>query len=102
MSFPRSSNSPSHHAWVLLGGAFLTFSVSASLMHAYTVFLLAFIEEFGWTRAESSIAYSVSQLMNGVSSPFVGWAVDRLGSRRMVLIGGALLTAGLLASAFAT
>ena len=98
----QSPNSPSRHAWVLLGGAFLTFSVSASLMHAYTVFLLAFIEEFGWTRAESSLAYSVSQFMSGISSPAVGGLVDRLGSRRMVLIGGALLTIGLLASAFAT
>ena len=102
MPFARSVNSPTNHAWILLGGAFLTFSVSASLMHAYTVFLLAFIEDFGWTRAQSSIAYSVSQVISGVSSPLVGWLVDRLGSRRMVLIGGALLTVGLLASAFAT
>ena len=97
-----TANSPTKHAWILLGGAFLTFSVSASLMHAYTVFLLAFIEEFAWTRAQSSIAYSVSQVMSGISSPLVGWMVDRLGSRRMVLMGGALLTLGLLASAFAT
>ena len=102
MSSVRTANSPSNHAWVLLAGSFLTFSVSASLMHAYTVFLLAFIEEFGWTRAESSIAYSVSQLMSGISSPVVGWLVDKLGSRRMVLMGGGLLTLGLFASAYAT
>ncbi len=85
-----------------MGGAFLTFSVSAGLMHAYTVFLLAFVEEFGWTRAQSSIAYSVSQVMSGLSAPLVGGMVDRLGSRRMVLMGGALLSLGLLASAYAT
>ena len=101
MSLDRS-HTPTRHAWILLGGAFLTFSVSASLMHAYTVFLLAFIEEFGWTRAQSSIAYSVSQLMSGISAPLVGWLVDRIGSRRMVLMGGGLLTLGLLASAYAT
>lgn len=102
MSFPRAAGAPTSHAWILLGGAFLTFSISASLMHAYTVFLLAFIGEFGWTRAQSSIAYSVSQLVSGGSAPLVGWLVDRLGSRRMVLIGGVLLTLGLLASAYAT
>ena len=85
-----------------MGGAFLTFSVSAGLMHAYTVFLLTFVEEFGWTRAQSSIAYSVSQVMSGLSAPLVGGLVDRLGSRRMVLMGGALLSLGLLASAYAT
>jgi MFS family permease len=70
-------------------------------MHAYTVFLVAFIEAFGWTRAEASIAYSVSQMIAGLTSPLVGVLVDRIGPRRMVLIGGALLSAGLLASAAA-
>ena len=32
-------------------------------MHSYTVFLIAFIEAFGWTRGEASIAYSVSQMV---------------------------------------
>ncbi|MBV9251684.1 MAG: MFS transporter [Acetobacteraceae bacterium] len=89
-------------AWVLLVASFATFAIGAGAMHAYTVFLIAFIEAFGWTRAESSIAYAVSQLFSGASSPLVGFMVDRLGPRRMVLIGGVLLTAGLLASAYAT
>jgi hypothetical protein len=55
----------------MLGGAFAAFTVSAGLMHSYAVFLVAFIEEFRWSRAETSIAYSVSQLA-GASSPLVG------------------------------
>jgi MFS family permease len=89
-------------AWLILAGGFLAFTVSASLMHAYTVFLLAFIEAFRWGRGEASIAYSVSQLVAGVSSPLVGGLVDRLGARRMVLLGGCLLAIGLLGTAFAT
>lgn len=85
--------------WITLAAAFLAFTVGASVMHGYTVFLLAFIGEFGWTRAESSLAYSVGQLVGGVSSPLVGGMVDRFGARRMVLLGAALLTAGLLGSA---
>ncbi len=67
-------------------------------MHSYTVFLIAFIEAFGWTRAESSLAYSVSQMITGATSPLVGVLVDRLGPKRLVLIGGVLLAIGLLAS----
>jgi MFS family permease len=81
-----------------LGGAFLTFSIGAGFMHAYTVFLVTFITAFGWDRAEVSIAYSVSQMVSGVSSPVVGWLVDRLGPRRLILMGGVLLSAGLLAN----
>jgi MFS family permease len=94
----RASRPP---AWLLLSAAFITFAVGAACMHSYTVFLIAFIEVFGWSRAESSIAYSVSQLVSGATSPLVGLMVDRLGPQRMVLIGGALLAMGLLASAFA-
>ena len=86
---------------LLVAGAFATFAISAALMHAYAVFLLAFIEEFRWSRAETSLAYSVSQFVSGVSAPLVGALVDRLGPRRLVLIGGSILAVGLLGSAYA-
>src|SRR2546421_12324200 len=89
-------------AWLMLGGAFLAFTVSAGLMHSYAVYLVAFIEEFGWSRAETSVAYSVSQLVAGGSSPFVGALVDRLGPRRLLLLGGGLLVLGLAVSVLVT
>src|SRR5438874_13766249 len=92
---------PVRPAWLLLGGAFAAFTISAALMHSYPVYLVAFIEEFGWSRAETSVAYSVSQLVAGLSSPFVGVLVDRLGPRRLLLLGGGLLVFGLAVSAFA-
>src|SRR5271157_5763540 len=96
----RSARPASGGAWLMLGGAFAAFTVSAGLMHSYAVFLVAFIEAFRWSRAEASIAYSVSQLVAGASSPLVGALVDRLGPRRLLLLGGSLLVLGLLGSAF--
>jgi len=98
---PPSLSPSARQSGLLLGAAFLTFAVGAACMHSYTVFLVAFIEAFGWSRAESSIAYSVSQLVTGATSPLVGILVDRLGPRRLILMGGGLLAAGLVASAFA-
>ena len=89
-------------AWLMLGGAFAAFTLGAGLMQSYTVYLVAFIEAFGWSRAETSLAYSVSQLVAGASSPFVGALVDRLGPRRLLLLGGGLLVVGLLGSAAVT
>ncbi|MDH3599659.1 MAG: MFS transporter, partial [Candidatus Tectomicrobia bacterium] len=85
--------------WLLLAGAALSFAVSSGLMHAFTVFFVAFLAEFGWTRADASIAYALSQLMIGVSAPLVGGAVDRFGPRRLVAVGGSLLALSLAASA---
>jgi MFS family permease len=87
-------------SWLILAAAFTAFTIGAGLMHSYAVFLIAFIEEFGWSRGETSIAYSVSQLVAGASSPLVGTLVDRLGPRRLLLLGGGLLVLGLAASAF--
>jgi MFS family permease len=95
-------NPATRTAWLMLGGAFAAFTISAALMHAYPVYLVAFIEDFGWSRAETSIAYSVSQLVGGVSAPLVGVLVDRLGPRRLLLIGSVLLGISLVASAFVT
>ena len=93
---------PSLRSWLLLGAAFATFSIGAGFMHAYTVFLVTFIEVFGWSRAEVSVAYAVAQAVNGISSPIVGLLVDRLGTRRLILIGGTVLTVGLLISSQVT
>src|SRR4030095_4247604 len=85
---------------LLLGGAFVTFAVSAALMHSYAVFLVAFLEEFRWSRAETSLAYSASAFVSGARAAFVGALVDRLGPRRLVWLGGGMLALGLLGSAY--
>jgi len=89
----------SRQSWLILAGAFTAFTIGAGLMHSYAVFLIAFIEAFGWSRGETSIAYSVSQLVAGGTSPVVGTLVDRLGPRRLLLLGGGLLVLGLAGSA---
>jgi MFS family permease len=88
--------------WGLVAAGFVTFAVSAGLMHSYPVFFVAFLAAFGWSRAEASLAYSTSQLLTGASSPAVGLLVDRIGPRRLVLLGGVLLAAGLALSARVT
>ena len=93
------TRSPPRPASLVLVGAFAAFTISAALMHSYPVYLVAYIEAFGWSRAETSLAYSVSQIVAGASSPLVGFLVDRLGPRRLLLLGSALLVLGLAASA---
>jgi MFS family permease len=86
--------------WWLLAACFVTFMISAACMQSYTVFLVAFIEAFGWSRGQTSVAFAVSQFVSGMTSPLVGVLVDRLGPRRLVLMGGTLLALGLIASSY--
>ena len=87
------------YGWTVVAGAFLGYAISQGLMHSYAVFLVAYLGEFGWGRAETSVAYSVSQLVVGISSPLVGALVDRLGTRVLVAAGAVLLVLGLAANA---
>jgi hypothetical protein len=57
MTVGAGGRGPSRPAWLVLGGAFGAFTLSAALMHSYPVYLVAFIADFGWSRAETSIAY---------------------------------------------
>ncbi len=87
------------YGWAVVAGAFFGYAISAGLMHSYAVFLVAYLGEFGWGRAETSVAYSVSQLIMGVTSPLLGFLVDRLGARLLVIGGAGLLVIGLAANA---
>ncbi len=99
LAAPDAARRGARSDWLLLGGAFTAFTVSAGLMQSYTIFLVAFVQDFAWSRAETSLAYSVSQLVAGASSPLVGTLVDRLGPLRLLLLGGGLLIGGLLGCA---
>jgi MFS family permease len=85
--------------WTVVAGAFFGYAIAQGLMHSYAVFLVAYLGAFGWGRAETSVAYSVSQLVIGISSPLVGVLVDRLGTRALVTAGAILLAGGLAANA---
>lgn len=88
------------YGWIVVAGAFVSFAVGSGLMHSFTVFFVAFLEEFGWSRADTSVAYSMSQFISGISAPLIGILVDRLGPRILVLSGGIILAVGLGASAY--
>ncbi len=89
----------SRQGWLVLGGAGAAFAVSALVMQSYPVFLLAYLATFGWSRAATSLGYSVAQLAAGASSPLVGGLADRLGAGRVVLFGGLVLALGAVANA---
>ncbi|MGH7111888.1 MAG: MFS transporter, partial [Stellaceae bacterium] len=88
-------------SWLMMGGAFAAFALAVGVMQSYTVYLIVFIQAFGWSRAEASIPYSLSQLVMGASAPLVGALVDRLGPRRLIVLGGGLMALGLFATAAA-
>ncbi|OGK81272.1 MAG: hypothetical protein A2X52_16055 [Candidatus Rokubacteria bacterium GWC2_70_16] len=65
--------------------------------YAYTVFLVALLRDFGWSRSTLAGAFSVFTLVHGAMNPLLGGLCDRLGPRRIIAAGGLLLALGLWA-----
>ncbi|HXH83790.1 MAG TPA: MFS transporter, partial [Candidatus Tectomicrobia bacterium] len=78
-----------------LVATFVTLGLAYGVWYSYAVFLVALLEEFGWSRSVLAGAFSVFSLMHGAASAPLGWLADRAGPRRIVLAGGALLAVGL-------
>ena len=57
----------------------------------FAVFLKPLLAEFGWTRAEASLAYSLSFLVQAAVGIGAGWLNDRLGPRMVVIFLGSFL-----------
>jgi MFS family permease len=52
-------------------------------------------EELGWSATSIGLALTLSLWVYAFASIPVGWLIDRIGSRRIVLMGGCLLLVGL-------
>ena len=60
------------------------------------VWIKALELQFGWSRAQLTGAFSMAQLEGSIIGPLMGYMIDRLGSRRMVLIGMVITGLGFL------
>ncbi|MGH7399881.1 MAG: MFS transporter [Candidatus Rokuibacteriota bacterium] len=80
----------------------VTLALAYGVWYAYSVFLVALLREFGWSRSVLAGAFSVFTLVSGGAGPVLGTLADRFGPRRLILIGGALLAASLWADSLVT
>src|SRR5262249_2352343 len=60
----------------------------ANLQYGWTLFVLPIQNQFGWTKAEIQVAFTIFILCETWLVPFEGWIVDRIGPRGMGLAGG--------------
>jgi len=71
----------------------VTLAIASGLYFSFPIFFVALLEEFGWSRGATAVAFSISSIVQGMLSPVVGTLVDRVGPRR-VMLGGACLLGG--------
>jgi len=91
-----------HPAWIVALVAFLALVGAAGFRAAPSVLMLPLEEEFGFSRAELSVAVSVNLLFYGLMAPFAAALIARFGLRRVTSIALLFVAAGAALSIFAT
>jgi MFS family permease len=94
----RSLRSPAdlRRAWIVLGATFVSLGMVYGIWYSYSVFLVALLKEFGWSRSLVSGAFSLLVITHGLLGPLNGWLAARVGPRPLLLTGGCILGVGLL------
>lgn len=85
---------------VTLGAIAVTLGLTYGVWYSYSVFLVALLNEFGWSRSLLAGAFSVFTLVHGAANPVIGVLCDRVGPRRLVVFGGGALGLALFANGF--
>jgi len=89
----RARASGVYYGWWLLAASVCAMALGSGVSFwAFGLYVDPLENEFGWSRAEVSLGFSISLLVSGIAGPFVGRWIDARGPRSAVLTG-AVLTA---------
>jgi MFS family permease len=85
---------------VLIAGC-VVILVGFAVRATFGVFQIPIASEFGWPRADFSLAIAIQNLAWGIGQPLFGAVAERFGDRRAIVAGAAFYVAGLVLSSFA-
>ena len=83
---------------VLMAGCMIVL-IGFSIRAAFGVFQIPVATEFGWPRAEFSLAIAIQNLFWGIGQPIFGALAEKFGDRKAIIIGALSYAAGLVLSA---
>ena len=80
--------------WIVLGAFLIQVLNGGLFFQAFQVYFVHLLREFGWTRGQIALAFTLARAESGVLGPFQGWLVDRFGTRRVLQVGVLLYAGG--------
>ncbi|MBO6853060.1 MAG: MFS transporter [Marivivens sp.] len=86
---------------VLIVGSLIVL-IGFAIRASFGVFQIPIAEDFGWMRADFSLAIAIQNLAWGIGQPIFGAIAERIGDRKAIIMGAVAYALGLLLSAGAT
>jgi MFS family permease len=96
VSQPNKTESRLFYGYIVVIAAFLIMTVSWAAYNSFGVFFTPMSKDFGWDRAVTSGAFSLSMFIYGILGIAVGAINDRFGPRVLLTFCGILLGLGYL------
>ena len=85
---------------VLIAGS-LILIVGFAIRASFGVFQIPIEEEFGWLRADFSLAIAIQNLAWGIGQPLFSMIAEKYGDRKAIFLGSVLYAVGLILSSHA-
>jgi MFS family permease len=84
-----------YYGWIIVIASFFICVMAYGGSHSFGVFFKFLRDDFGWTSAATSGAFSFYMILQSVLAIPSGWATDKFGPRRIIILGALLLGLGL-------
>lgn len=86
----EANNSLIDRAWLILLGASLCMfsSLPATILFTFGIFAPRITAETGWSAFSLAGAIALGPIISALTAPFVGRVADKLGARKLVILGG--------------
>ncbi len=84
------------YGYILVIAALVIITLNYGARFSFGIFFKPVLNEFGWTRALTSGAFTASMLFQAVASPLLGRLNDKFGPRWVLTLCGFLLGVGYL------
>jgi MFS family permease len=86
--------------YLFVAGAFIVMTLAWGIYYSFGIFMIPFLEEFGWTRANTAGAFAVAVFIEGLGGIYAGRIADRLGIRRVMFVCGILIAVACIGMSF--
>lgn len=102
MGASHSAHAEWRQHWTLVLASMIGLSFYGVVIYSLGTFIDPLEKEFGWSRAQISSGLTIFTMTAVVGAPLMGAAIDRLGTRRIAILGLALHVAAFSAFGFAS
>lgn len=87
-----------YYGWIIVAVSFINLAVVFGIWYSFSVFFVAVLKEFGWSRAATAGVFSSFMLVHSLSAIVIGAYIDRFSPRVVFPAAACLVALGLLLS----